>query len=262
MRRRTGGEREDVDLRIDILTLFPEMFSGPFAGGMIRKATEAGICDLRVHDLRDWAHTAHRVVDDEVFGGGPGMVLKPEPIVAACEALVAKGTGRLVYLTPQGVPLDQTLAGRLALECGLVLLCGRYEGVDERALQILRPLEISIGDYVLTGGELPAMVLVDAVVRLLPGVLAAGAAAEDSFATGLLEGPQYTRPRVFRGLEVPEVLLSGDHARIAAWRRYEALRRTWRRRPELLRSAPLSAEDRRMLRAVMAEEPPAGRTQP
>lgn len=243
-----------LTLRIDILTLFPGMFAGPFAEGMVRKATEAGLCDLRVHDLRDWALGAHRVADDEVFGGGPGMVLKPEPIVAACEALGAEGAGRPVYLSPQGVRLDQPLAGRLAREPGLLLLCGRYEGVDERALRLLQPLEVSIGDYVLTGGELPAMVLVDAVVRLLPGVLAPGAAAEDSFATGLLEGPQYTRPRAFRGLEVPDVLLSGDHARIAAWRRREALRRTWRRRPELLASAPLSAEDRRVLSGVVEED--------
>jgi len=240
-------------MRIDVLTLFPGMFAGPFAEGMVRKATEAGLCELAVHDLRGWAAGPHRVADDEVFGGGPGMVLKPEPIVAACEALRARGAGRLVYLSPQGERLDQVLAGRLAREPGLLLLCGRYEGVDERALHILAPLEVSIGDYVLTGGELAAMVLVDAVVRLLAGVLAPGAAAADSFATGLLEGPQYTRPRAFRGLAVPEVLLSGDHARIAAWRRREALRRTWSRRPELLAFAPLSAEDRRLLPEIQAE---------
>lgn len=249
-------------MRIDILTLFPAMFAGPFAEGMVRKATEAGLCELRVHDLRDHALGPHRVADDEVFGGGPGMVLKPEPIVAACEALRAAGAGRPVYLSPQGVPFDQSLAAALAREPGLLLLCGRYEGVDERALQLLRPLEVSIGDYVLTGGELPAMVLVDAVVRLLPGVLAAGAAEADSFATGLLEGPQYTRPRSFRGLVVPEVLLSGDHARIAAWRRREALRRTWLRRPDLLATAPLTPEERRFLASLEAEAADGGASSP
>lgn len=243
-------------MRIDVLTLFPGMFAGPFSEGMVRKAVEAGLCEVRLHDLRAWAPPPHRVVDDAVFGGGPGMLLKPEPIVAAWESLCAQGAGRLVYLSPQGRRLDQPLAGALAREPALTLLCGRYEGVDERVLDLLRPLEVSIGDYVLTGGELPAMVLIDAVVRLLPGVLAAGAAEVDSFATGLLEGPQYTRPRVFRGLEVPDVLLGGHHGEIARWRRREALRRTWRRRPELLWARPLLAADRRLLAEVLDEVGP------
>lgn len=237
-------------MRLDILTLFPGMFAGPFAEGMVRKAIAQGTCRLAVHDLRQWASGAHRVTDDYAFGGGPGMVLKPEPIAAAVEALQADGAGPLVLLSPQGRLLTQALAWELARGPAWTLLCGRYEGVDERVREIYQPLEISIGDYVLTGGELPAMVLIDAVIRLLPGVLADGAATEDSFATGLLEGPHYTRPRVFRGLEVPEVLLSGDHARIAAWRRRQALRRTLERRPELLEGADLGAADRAALREM------------
>ncbi len=223
------------------------MFTGPFAEGMVRKAAEAGLCDLRVHDLRQWAAGPHRVTDDYAFGGGPGRVLKPEPIAAAFEAVRAEGAGRLILMSPQGRTLDQPMAQALAREPALTVLCGRYEGVDERILQLYAPEEISIGDYVLTGGELPAMIVIDAVVRLLPGVLAEGAAAEDSFATGLLEGPHYTRPREFRGLAVPEVLLSGDHARIARWRREQALRRTLERRPELLDAAPLTQADQRWL---------------
>lgn len=237
-----------------MLTIFPGMFSGPFAEGMVKKATQAGLVDLRIHDLRDWAEGPHRVTDDYAFGGGPGMVLKPEPIAAAYDALRVEGAGRLVLLSPQGRTLDQPLARALAAEPALTLLCGRYEGVDERILDLYTPLEISIGDYVLTGGELPAMVLIDAVVRLIPGVLAEGAAEEDSFATGLLEGAHYTRPRVFRALAVPPVLLSGDHAAIARWRREQALRRTLRRRPDLLAQAPLSDEDRRVLRRLEDED--------
>ncbi len=248
-------------MRLDILTLFPGMFAGPFAEGMVRKATESGICTVRVHDLRDWAQGAHRVADDYAFGGGPGMVLKPEPIAAAVEALRAGGAGPLVCLTPQGERFDQAMAWRLASEPALTLLCGRYEGIDQRALDLLGAREVSIGDYVLSGGELPAMVLVEAVVRLLPGVLAAGAATADSFADGLLEGPQYTRPRVFRERAVPEVLLCGDHARIARWRREQALRRTWERRPDLLAGAPLGPADRRVLEGLGPRPPverPAG----
>jgi len=240
-------------VRLDILTIFPGMFAGPFEAGMVRKAVQAGACALRVHDLRAWAEPPHRVTDDYVFGGGPGMLLKPEPIVAAYAQLRADGAGPLLLLSPQGRRLDQGLAAELARRPALTLLCGRYEGVDERVLQLLAPVEISVGDYVLTGGELPAMILVDAVVRLLPGVLAAGAVEADSFAQGLLEGPQYTRPRDFEGLPVPEVLLSGDHARIAAWRREQALRRTWERRPGLLAAAALSAAERALLARWAAE---------
>ncbi len=237
-------------MRWDVLTLFPAMFGGPFAEGMVRKALSSGAVSLHVHDLRQWAPGAHRITDDYPFGGGPGMVLKPEPIVAAVEALRAEGAGDLILFSAQGEPLTQALAQQLALRPGLLLLCGRYEGVDQRVIDLLGPREVCLGDFVLTGGELPAMVLIDAVTRLLPGVLAPGAAEEDSFATGLLEGPQYTRPREFRGLVVPEVLLSGDHARIAAWRRRQALVRTLRRRPELLERAPLTPQDRRILAEV------------
>jgi tRNA (guanine37-N1)-methyltransferase len=240
-------------LRIDVLTIFPEMFDGPFSAGMIRKAREDGRVDVRVHDLRSWARDRHRVTDDYAFGGGPGMVMKPEPIFAAVAELRGPGA-RVALLTPQGRVFDQALARELSGVGQLVLICGRYEGVDERVRLALCSDEISIGDYVLTGGELPAMVVVDAVVRLLPGVLAEGAAESDSFAQGLLEGPQYTRPRVFEGLAAPDVLLSGDHAAVARWRRKEALRRTWQRRPELLGRVQLSEQDRRLLAEVVAEE--------
>jgi tRNA (guanine37-N1)-methyltransferase len=249
-------------VRIDVLTIFPGMFEGPFAAGMIRKAALAGICRLHVHDLRAWAPAPHRVVDDEAYGGGPGMVLKAEPIVRAYRELRAAGAGPPVLLSPQGRRFDQALARKLARGPAMTLLCGRYEGVDERVAAILQPLEVSIGDFVLTGGELPALVVVDAVVRLLPGVLAEGAAESDSFSAGLLEGPQYTRPRHLWGLEVPPVLLSGDHGAIAAWRRREALRRTWERRPDLVRTAPLSLAERAAVaewaaEASVPERPPA-----
>ena len=182
------------------------------------------------------------------------MVLKPEPLIEACEALQGEGAGRAVLMAPQGRRLDQALCRALAAWPAVTLICGRYEGVDERVLLAVRPELVSIGDYVLTGGELAAMVLIDAVVRLLPGVLAEGSAEDDSFAIGLLQGPLYTRPRSYRGMSVPEVLCSGDHRRIAAWRRREALRRTWRSRPDLLADAPLSAEDGRLLASVIAEE--------
>ncbi len=241
-------------MRIDVLTLFPAMFSGPFAEGMVRKAVALGACELHLHDLRRWGRGRHRTVDDYAFGGGPGMILQAGPVVEAVEALRAEGAGPPLLLSPQGRPLDQGFCAQLAREPGLTLVCGRYEGVDERVRLALQPREVSIGDYVLTGGELPAMVLIDAVVRLLPGVLASGAAADESFASGLLEGPQYTRPRVYRGMAVPEVLLQGDHARVASWRRTEALRRTWRHRPDLLAAAALSEDDARALAQVVCEE--------
>lgn len=240
-------------MRIDILTIFPETFAGVFSTGMIRKAAEDGRVRLGVHDLRSWARDRHRTTDDYAFGGGPGMLMKPEPMFAAVSELRGPGS-RVVLLTPQGRVFNQAVARELSAIPHLVLACGRYEGVDERVRLAACDDELSIGDYVLTGGELPAMVVVDAVVRLLPGVLAEGSAESDSFSEGLLEGPQYTRPRVFAGLSVPDVLLSGDHAAVARWRRKEALRRTWRRRPELLHGLTLSGEDRRLLAEVVAEE--------
>jgi tRNA (guanine37-N1)-methyltransferase len=233
-------------MRIDVLTIFPAMFAGVFAEGMVGRAAQAGICAIAIHDLRHWAEGRHRVTDDYAFGGGPGMVMKPEPFFRAVGELKGPG-GRAVLMSPQGRPFTQAVAAELARVPQLLLLCGRYEGVDERVRLALCDDEISIGDYVLTGGELPAMVVVDAVVRLLPGVLAEGSAEGDSFASGLLEGPQYTRPREFRGMAVPEVLLSGDHGAVAAWRRREALRRTLERRPELLDRAELTEADRRIL---------------
>ena len=247
-------------MRIDVLTLFPEMVRAPLETSMMRKARERGAVRLFVHNLRDWAEGRHHVADDRPFGGGPGMVLKPEPIFRAVDDLLGPGGARsrgpgveFILLAPQGRTLTQAVAADLARRHWLVLLCGHYEGVDERVRQALVTDEISIGDYVLTGGELAALVVIDAVVRLLPGVLAEGAAAEDSFTSGLLEGPHYTRPRVYRGMAVPDILLSGDHGAIARWRRQQALLRTLERRPDLLDRAPLTGEDRRFLAQVMAE---------
>jgi tRNA (guanine37-N1)-methyltransferase len=230
--------------RIDVVTLFPAMLSAVLAESMLRVARERGAVDVRVVDLRDFAEGRHRVADDYPFGGGGGMILKPEPLFAAVETLRGRET-RVVLLCPQGPTFTQSAAERLAKEAHLVLLCGHYEGVDERVRTELVDEELSIGDYVLTGGELPAMVVLDAVVRLLPGVLGdPDGAARESFAAGRLDYPQYTRPAEFRGLPVPEILLSGDHGRIARWRRREAFQRTVTRRPDLLRSVPLTREER------------------
>jgi tRNA (guanine37-N1)-methyltransferase len=224
-------------MRVDILTLFPGIFSGPLDHSILSRAREAGLLTVEVHDLRDFAAGKHRVTDEPPFGGGGGMVMKPEPIFAGVEALRERfGPGKAVLLSPQGETLTSALARRLSAEDHLILICGRYEGVDQRVADHLADLEVSIGDYVLTGGELPALVLVDAVVRFLPGVLGDPmASSRDSFEAGLLEAPQYTRPRSFRGHAVPEVLLSGDHAAIGKWRREEALRRTAEKRPDLLK---------------------------
>jgi tRNA (guanine37-N1)-methyltransferase len=233
--------------RIDIVTLFPGMFAGVLAESMLRVARERGVVDVRIVDLRDHTEGRHRVADDYPFGGGGGMVLKPEPLFAAVEALRGPGS-HVVLLCPQGATFSQAAAARLARGSHLVLLCGHYEGVDERVRAHLVDEELSIGDYVLTGGELPAMVVLDAVVRLLPGVLGDPAgASRESFAAGRLDYPQYTRPADFRGLRVPEILLSGDHGRIAGWRRREALRRTLARRPDLLETVPLTREEREWL---------------
>jgi tRNA (guanine37-N1)-methyltransferase len=252
-------------MRIDILTLFPDMFPGYLNESILKKAQELGQLDVHLHNIRDFAEGKHRVTDEPPFGGGGGMVLKPEPIFKAVESLVSNlqspdnqkleiGDLPVILLSPQGRPFSQSVAQELAEHEQLVLLCGRYEGVDERVRQHLVTDEISIGDYVLTGGELAAMVVVDAVTRLLPGVLGAeGAAETDSHATGLLEGPHYTKPAQFREWAVPDVLRSGHAAKIARWRREESLRRTWQRRPELLLTADLTEEDRWFLR-VLAEE--------
>jgi tRNA (guanine37-N1)-methyltransferase len=221
--------------RIDILTLFPGMFSGPFDESIIKRAREAGIVDIRLTDIREFSTDRHRTVDDTPYGGGPGMVMKPAPVFAAVEA-VRTPESRVILMSPSGRPFNQGIASDLSRLNHLVLVCGHYEGVDERISEHLVDDEISIGDYVLTGGELAAMVVVDAVTRLLPGVLGAQeSTVEESHSVGLLEYPHYTRPSEFRGWRVPDVLLSGNHAEIARWRQSQALDRTRRRRPDLLR---------------------------
>jgi len=221
-------------MKIDVLTLFPGMFPGPLDESIIKRACESGRLQLGVHDLRDYTHDRHRTVDDRPFGGGPGMLLKPEPLFEAVEALRGEKT-RVILTSPAGRPFRQEIARELAGEKHLLLVCGSYEGFDERVRQSLADDEISIGDYVLTNGALPAMVIVDAVTRLLPGVLGDDESSQDeSFSGCLLEYPQYTRPAEFRGMNVPEVLLSGDHAAIEKWRREQATVQTRQRRPDLL----------------------------
>ena len=239
-------------MRIDILTLFPGMFPGYLNESILKRAREAGLVEFYLHNIRDYAAGKHRVTDEPPFGGGGGMILKPEPIFRAVEAIKsADEESPVILLTPQGRPFTQTIAQELAQQERLILICGRYEGVDERVRQYLVTDEISIGDYVLTGGELAALVVVDAVTRLLPGALGAeGAAETDSYATGLLEGPHYTKPADFRGWQVPDVVRSGHAANLARWRREGALRRTWERRPDLLKTAVLSEEDKRFLQSL------------
>ena len=221
-------------MKIDVLTLFPGMFAGPLDESIIKRAREAGRLDLAIHNLRDYAHDRHKTVDDRPFGGGPGMLLKPEPIFEAVESLAREGT-RVILLSPAGRRFDQAVARELAGLEHLLMVSGHYEGFDERVREQLADDELSIGDYVLTNGALPAMVIIDAVTRLLAGVLGdEDSAREDSFSQGLLEYPQYTRPAEFRGMKVPEVLLSGNHAEIARWRAEQARLRTKERRPDLL----------------------------
>jgi tRNA (guanine37-N1)-methyltransferase len=245
-------------MRIDILSLFPKMFGGPFDESIVKRAVDRGLVSLFIHNFREFAHDKHNTVDDYSFGGGEGMVLKPEPLFEAVESI--KGTmgdsaGPVILLTPQGRLFCHQTAQELSKEQNLVLICGHYEGVDERVREHLVTDEISIGEYVLTGGELAAMVVVDAVVRLLPGALGSEqAASEDSYAKGFLEYPQYTRPRVYRGWEVPEVLLSGNHKEIARWRWEQAIERTLLRRPDLLAKASLSKEERELADRIKARK--------
>jgi tRNA (guanine37-N1)-methyltransferase len=221
-------------VRVDILTIFPGIFEGSLRESLLGRAIREGVVDVRVHDIRDHATDRHRQVDDEPFGGGPGMVMKPEPVFAAVEAL-GSGSRRVLLLSPGGRQLDQALVRELAGEPWLVLVCGRYEGVDERVVEGLPAEEVSIGDYVLSGGEVPALVVLEAVTRLVPGVVGKEESlSSESFEDGGLDHPQYTRPREFRGMEVPEELLSGDHARIEEWRRRAAASKTKRNRPDLL----------------------------
>jgi tRNA (guanine37-N1)-methyltransferase len=241
-------------MRIDIITLFPDICRAPLNESMMKRAQEKGIVDLRIHNLRDWTTDKHHIVDDAPFGGGQGMVMKPEPIFAAVEALklqtpntqdptlnieqskIENRKSKIIFMSPAGRRFDQQIATELSHESHLILICGHYEGVDHRVIEHLVNAEISIGDYVLTNGAIAAVVLIDAVVRLLPDALGhEQSAADDSFATELLEGPQYTRPAEFRGWKVPEILLSGNHAEIAKWRKQQALMRTKQNRPDLLR---------------------------
>jgi tRNA (guanine37-N1)-methyltransferase len=251
-------------MRIDIVTLFPEMFSGYLSSSMMDKARKLELLEVDIHNIRDYAVGKHRITDEPPYGGGGGMVLKPEPIFSAVEAVAGSdlhgADGEInpqlpvILLTPQGRSFSQPIARELSLYDRLILICGRYEGVDERVREKLATDELSIGDFVMTGGELAAMVVVDAVTRLIPGVLGAeGAELNDSFESGLLEGPHYTRPQDFRGWSVPKVLRSGHSAAINQWRRRQALRRTWLRRPELLLEADLSEEDKFYL-TVLADE--------
>jgi tRNA (guanine37-N1)-methyltransferase len=220
-------------MKIDVLTLFPEMFAGPLDESIIQRARTSGVLDLRVHNLRDYTHDRHKTVDDKPFGGGPGMLLKPEPIFEAVEHLAGENT-RVILVSPAGRTFNQAIARELAGEQQLLFICGSYEGVDDRVRQALADDELSIGDYVLTNGNLPAMVIIDAVTRLLPGVLGDDESSRDeSFSQNLLEYPHYTRPAEFRGMKVPEVLLSGHHAEIAKWRVNQAKLRTEERRPDL-----------------------------
>jgi len=251
-------------VRIDILTLFPEMFQGPFSAGIFHRAVDRGLVQVNIHNIRDFTHDKHRVVDDYAYGGGAGMVLKPEPVFEAVESVKASiykaaepAQLPIILLTPQGRPFRQPIAQELSTHSHMILICGRYEGIDERVRQHLATDEISIGDYVLGGGELAAMVVTEAMVRLLPGVLGSEESAQDdSHTTGLLEYPHYTRPSTFRDWAVPEILLSGDHGQIEKWRREQSIRRTLKRRPDLLDKADLTPEERRLLDELRGEPSP------
>jgi tRNA (guanine37-N1)-methyltransferase len=239
-------------MKFDILTLFPAMFDGPFGESIIKRAVQDGLLEIRLHDIREFAFDRHRTADDYPYGGGAGMVMKVEPLAACIDKVKAeRPAARVILTTPRGRPFDQALTRELAEEKELIIICGRYEGVDERVAELFAADEISLGDFVLTGGELAAMVIVDAVARLVPGVLGSDeSAAGDSFSDGLLEYPQYTRPAEFRGAKVPEVLLSGNHREIDRWRRHQALQRTLAVRPDLLETARLSDDDRKYLREL------------
>lgn len=244
-------------LRIDVVTIFPRMIETPVSEGIVARAVERGLVAIGVHDLRQFTDDKHRNVDDAPFGGGPGMVMKAEPFFRAVESIAPERAAdvAIVLLSPRGRRFDQAAAARFARLRQLVLLCGRYEGIDERVSEGLRAEEVSLGDFVLTGGEVAALAVAEAAVRLLPDALGDAESAQvDSFSDGILDWPHYTRPASFRGMSVPEVLLSGDHGKVARWRRKEALRATQARRPELLAEAPLTNDDRAILREIVAEE--------
>lgn len=240
-------------MHIDVLTLFPQMFA-PMNESMMWKARDRELLHLHTHDIRDWTTDRHRTADDTPYGGGGGMVLKPDVVVPAVEAVRGERDTPVILMSPQGRVFNHQIAMELVQHERLIFLCGHYEGFDERIRELVVTDEISIGDYVLTGGELAAMVVIDAVVRQIPGVLGAdGGAERDSHAAGLLEGPHYTRPAEYRGLTIPDILTSGNHAAVDTWRRQQAIRRTWQRRPDLLLNAPLTDEDRYFL-AELAQE--------
>ncbi len=240
------------NMRFDVFTLLPEVFAPYLQVSMLEKAASRGLIDVQLHNIRDYTRDKHHTTDDTPYGGGGGMVMKPEPIFEAVESVLgAPPTCPVILLTPQGRVFNQKIAQELAAHAHIALICGRYEGIDERIRENLVSDQISIGDYVLTGGELPAMILIDAISRLLPGVLGdPDGAADDSHASGLLEYPHYTRPPEFRGYDVPEVLLSGDHGKIAKWRREQALIRTLHHRPDLLEHAPLTDTDKKFLKTL------------
>jgi tRNA (guanine37-N1)-methyltransferase len=242
-------------VRIAIFTLFPEMFEGPFDHSIVARARATGLLSIELHNFRDFAQDRHHSVDDYPYGGGPGMVCRCEPLFAAVEAAQLPEAAPIVLLSAQGQRLTQHIVTRLAAAPALALICGHYEGVDERVAAHLATEEISIGDYVLSGGEPAAMVVVDAITRLLPGAIDQASINEESHQDGLLEYPHYTRPPEYRGWRVPEVLLSGHHGAVAAWRRTEAVRRTWLRRPDLLATAHLSEQERRLVAQWVAERP-------
>ncbi|HEX2621828.1 MAG TPA: tRNA (guanosine(37)-N1)-methyltransferase TrmD [Phototrophicaceae bacterium] len=242
-------------MRIDVLTLFPEMFEGPMTASMMWKARDRGLLELHLHDIRDHTTDKHRTADDIPYGGGGGMLMKVDVLANTIEAVKTQPETPVIFMSPQGRLLSHQVAAELAQHERLIILCGHYEGIDERVLDLFVTDEISIGDYVLTGGELAAMVVIDALTRHIPGVLGAeGAHERDSHADGLLEGPHYTRPQVFRGMEVPRILQNGNHHDIERWRRRQALRRTWRNRPDLLLTASLEEEDKYFLATFADEE--------
>ncbi len=241
-------------MRFDILTLFPDFFLSPLEQSIIGRAIAKGAIEVHAHNIRDYTLDKHKTTDDSPYGGGHGMVMKVEPVARALESIKGGGQARVILTTPQGVPFKHCLAEELSKEKRLIIVCGRYEGVDERIRDFV-DLELSIGDYVLTGGEIPALVIIDAVGRLIPGVLGEPESVKsESFAGGLLEYPQYTRPEEFRGKKVPEVLLSGNHAGIEKWRRAEAVKRTYSRRPELIKEAGLTGEDKKIIEELKKSE--------
>ncbi|MDD7368226.1 MAG: tRNA (guanosine(37)-N1)-methyltransferase TrmD [Clostridiales bacterium] len=244
-------------MKIKVLTIFPEMLRPMLEASILGRAIEEGLIEVELIDIRPFSELKHKNTDDYPFGGGPGMVMLAQPIVDAVEACTKDGFhGKRLYLSPRGRTFDQSMAEELARDGELLLLCGHYEGVDQRAIDLVIDEEVSIGDYVLTGGELGALVIIDAVSRLIPGVLGSDESSQDeSFSSGLLEYPQYTRPREYRGLTVPDVLLSGDHAKINRWRRDRALELTWQRRPEMLKSVELDKKDRLFMQRLTEGEP-------